>query len=136
MTRKARFVVTLILVFGYFLIKYAIDYTDSKFGQGLNFIVLPLLYFTPAFLFLLAIFLLSLSLPSARRVTQFALSIMITIAACAFVRSFYDNTSVNNYFEELNTGYSYPKAEDFRLEYFILFIVNLLGFFFYIRRRK
>ncbi|PZF73710.1 hypothetical protein [Taibaiella soli] len=134
MSRKARFAIALILVFTYFLIKYAMRYEHSKFDQGFSFVVIPLIYFVPAFLFVASAYLLSLSLPQSRRAIQTILAIVISIGACAFVHSFYDGLTIGNYFEALNTGYSFPKAEDFRLEYFILLLGNLGGFIFFTKK--
>ena len=110
--------------------KYAMYEVGGKFSHGIaDNILIPILFFVPFFLFTLSAYILLLATSDNKRVelVRFILSILLMIAAIRVVYFVY-NTMADllwaDYFDGLNSGYYLRKALDFRLEFFIAFVVN------------
>lgn len=137
MTKKKWLLLVSVMLFAYFVVKHAVCYERHKFGEGAYFIVVPFVNFIPAFLFILSAYLLRLSLPENKRWLQLILSVAVTWLGAEMVYSFYDALEkpfITNYFSSLNVGVPFPKAEDFRVEYFLLFLFNIIVFVLFLRK--
>lgn len=144
MMKRIHLYVSWLIAYLYVLAKYSLLDTQSKFDGPATTLLLSVFYFIPIFLFTVSTYVMLKASDEKKWVvpvmgvlfTQM-LPVFVTWIGFEIVRFQYDELEpfIPEYFYELNNGYLHAKAEDFRVEYLIVFILNLAAIFIFMYKK-
>lgn len=141
--KQKTFWLIILIAFFYIMARYECQDADGRFDAWIVTVLTGLFFIIPVFLLMFSSYILLHPRISQNKAWWFVflVSIAVSCSAISVVGYYYGDEYESTahliwyYFFKLNTGTFINAAEDFRLEYFLFLLFNLVSYYLFFRKQ-